>query len=984
MSIRFLFFLVLLYSLFFFDNTKLYSACANTEAGAAEKDQALQSGTFSGCGLSGGTSAFAAEFGTPQKKVDEEDTSENPELTPIEITYYDNPKDILVIDSSNLKFHFFNFKNNATITVDGRSKLDLQLYNNTSDINFNIVDGDATYKGGSTGKINIFLPNGDNSIDGQRSAMYSSSTNIDFLDIQGANEPGDTIIRRGGTFTVGYRDDENVEQKASIVIYHLSGNGIIELTTDSKLVIKHYDVNYTDDAYAIQRIRGRGEVIFDTEIFVSQLELLNATFNEYSKLLNVKSDTGGKHIFNASSEITYMDSMFNMVVNNNSHILIKELRNITEANLNDGSTIELLGEGDPFVDSNTINKIQGDGTLHINPNYTQENNNSFKINDININTLILDDGILVIENSTANYTNTETDPTNGEVIKEEKVNRRIKNITQSNSAKGGELIVQGTLIIDNINYLKKLTVCNSANTKDCSKNVNLSVKNIEYLEELEVNGGNFYLEINHTNYIDPAINVNSAIFNGGNFYAVIQDTNTIKHKNTYTVVSVPTPEDLIITQPFDSFKTLLPDWYSYQYYLSDDQTSIMLDTQRLASYSSIIAQSSYSTDYNSIAMSSYVDYIISNEIPLNITATTFTYLDLLSNNDYDTLASNLNSLIPLSKDKYIETAHFSLKEALEVSKRKGIENQKPYGVWDRREELKTPDSQFWFVGFASDGKYSTNSEGDKHKSMSYQFGYNLYNLVSNNNTEEYLYTIIGGFSTGSLANSYYNSDIFTFNIGNTLDYRDENDIVKLSLLYGLSSFKTEREYFISSYEGDDFADLDKSRLNSSSNTHEFLMDIQYSHEIFVEYLTSFSSWDNVILTPRAYFTPSVFIGEGYAEKGDYSSVELEYYVSTIFESGLGFDFSKRINFAKSSNIKIFIGFDTFYRYYNFPSTILHFEEVSSGVGVDNNTKWAGFVVNGQTGVAFDYKKSQFSGFYKRELANDYFRNIFGISYKYLF
>ena len=980
MGIRFLFFLGLFCLFIFTNKTNLYATC--------NAENALETGQFISCSDKDDKgNVIAQEFGTPQKPVDEE--KPDGELTPIEPYYWDNPENILFNGESNVKFHFFNFKRDATIDVYGKSKLNLQLYNNTTDINFNIIDGEATYRGESRGKINLFLPNGDNGIDGERGVFYSAG-NVNFIDFQGRNCVIGAVTCSGGAFFVGYKDEKGSDQPSSIVINHLSGNGVFELTNGSKAVIKKYDVVHAENPdnnalYAIQIVRGRGEVVFDTEIAVRDLGLLDATFNYYSKLYIVRSETGGKHIFNADSDIDTMELMSNMIVNNNSHILIKTLGNITETNLTSGSKLELLGEGNTGTGTNIIEKIQGEGTLHINPNYAEgSSHNAFKIKDINLNTLILDDGELVIENDTADYTNTEIDPKTEEIIKEEKVLRRIKNITKTGGAQGGELTVQGTVIFDNIDYLKKLRVCNPANASNCEKNTNLTLKKVNQLDILEVNGGKLFVELDHTNYNSAALNVGSANFKGGEFYAAIKDTNTIKHKNTYMVLSVADEANLVIENPFENFKTTLPDWYSYEYRLSDDNKNLMFDAERKASYNSMIAKSVYAGNYNANAMSSYFDDIVNRQTPLGISAKTFTYIDLLSNNNYDTLANNLNSLVPLSKDKYLKTAHFNLKEALDVSKRRGIENKKPYGIWDRRQGVSNPDDKLWFVSLASNGKYDAELSRDAHKSTSYQFGYNLYNWVSNNNREGYTYSVVGGFTKGNLDNSNYSSTMSAFNIGNTLDYRDENDIIKLSFIYGLSSFDTERDYFISNYNGEDFADLDKSRLKSSLKTHEFLMDVQYSHEIFVEYLKSFSTWSNVILVPRVYFTPSIFIGEGYSEKGEYSSLELEYYVSTIMESGFGFDVSKGINFFKGTNIKLFMGVDSFYRYYKFPSNTLSFEEVSSGVKVDNNSNWSGIVISTQAGVGFDYKKSNVSAFYKREIANDYFQNIVGVSYKYSF
>ncbi len=974
MGIRFLFFISLFFVSFFFRDHSLYAAC--------DKENSIISGSFVSCGLFNpvGDKSVVEEFGTPQKLVDE-DKPEGP-LTPIEpTTYRNNPNKIKISAASNVKFHFFNFENDVTINVMDASMFDLQLYKNTTDITLKIDDemSRIVYTGGNKGKTSVYLPACLNDY------CFRTDSDIDYLDFTSPD------FTKNGKITVGVNNTNDNEKKTEITFHEVKGNGTIELSPGSKLTIKHYEIgDWNDNTTAIMRVRGQGEVIFDTEVFVRILDVENATFNEYSKILKIQATAGGSHIFNANSDIGDMDNMNKMFIGKNVHIKVKSLGYAEEINVAEGATIEFIPEGNTSSSANNITRVQGEGIVHINPDYQGSSYyNRFSITDVNLNTLKLDEGELVISNSTPTYTITEKD-SEGKVIKEEIITRRIKHIKQTEGAKGGHITVEGTVVFDNIDHLKKLTLCNSSSQISCNDNANLTIKKVGTLESLEINKGKLYLWVDHTNYFTPSMDLKTAYFNGGEFFVMVRDTNTIRHKNTYTILSVADKEDLKFAEGVsvydkDNFKTALPDWYRYNYFLSEDEKTIMFEAERLAKYNSLILESYYADERNVVTMSSYFDEIIDKQIPLNFSTQTFTYVDILSKNDKDLLGYNMYSLIPIGKEKYIRTAHSNLKNSLEISKRNGIVSNSPYGLWDKKQGVKVPDDNVWFVQSFSNGQFDDilASLINSYDSMLFQFGYNLYNWVSNDQKEGYSYSVVGGFSKNNMKNLTYNSESISFNIGNTFDYRDENDIIKLSFIYGLSSFNTEKDYFIKVYKGEDFSDLDKSRLKSSLRTHEFLFDIQYSHEIFVEYLKSFANFNNVTLVPRVYITPSIFVGEEYNEKGQYSSIISEYYISSLLESGIGFDLSKSINFTNRSSIKMFFGADTWYKYYYIPSNNIRFEEVSSGAKMYSKN-WQGFAVSAQTGVSFDYKSSQVIAYYKRENAKGYYQNIVSIGYKYSF
>ncbi|MDR0484194.1 MAG: autotransporter outer membrane beta-barrel domain-containing protein [Alphaproteobacteria bacterium] len=997
MVIRFLFLTSLVLFGFFVNQPKLF---ADTNCSTDEgKQAALDSGDFAGCGKTQegtGQEAIIAEFGTPQKLVDEDNPDSG--LTPIEMTEYDNPDKLSFYSLSNVKFHFYKFLNNAEIDVKDNSAVDLQLYQSNVDLKFTNNANDRsviTYRGGTTGKISVYL----NTVC-TNGSCFNTNSNINHLDFQGeiTYNPDGSIntVLNGGMITIGVRNSTtNEEEPANVVIDYIKGNGTIELTDESKLTIKNYEYDDINSNLGIFSVRGGydSEVIFDTKIFIRSLAVENATFNYYSKISTISADTNkGKHIFNANSDIGNADKVNNMVINKNSHVIVESLNSINETSISKGSTLEFLG-----VDSNTteniITKVQGQGTLLINPeNWVSGTNADFKITNINLNTLLMNDGDLRITNDSATFTN-ETYDKNGDLTFSEKKEQRIKYIGRSDDkAKGGSIIIAGSVVFDNIDYLNKLSLCAVDPADSCKTNANLTLKKVNHLNELEMNGGNLYLEIGNNSNIananhSAALSVDTLTLNGGKILSVLRDTTTIKNSNTYFVLN---SKNVVLGQDIDPhsiFDTKLPDWYDWSYNLYD-MNNIMLEVNRLTKYNEVVSKNS--NDADTLKLASYFDSLIDSQTPLDISARTLTFLDILSNED--NLANNIQSLIPLSKNTYIKTSNNNLRGALDVSKSKGIVNKYPFGVWDKRQGSPTPKDSLWVVYASADGKFDTNySLDDSYNSMSMQFGYSLYNWVSPNNAEGQTFNLVGGFSKGDVNNSLHDTSISSFNFGGIMDYRDENDILKFSLLYGFSSFDTQRNYFVNTfpndiadYIGDGQSVSKEKRLSSSPTTHQILLDIQYSHEIFVEYLSTFSRWNNVILTPKIFFTPSILIGSSYTEDGEISSMKVGSYTTPIIETGGGLDASKEFNFASNSSVKVSFTTDMFYRYYNIPANSIGFAEAGSTVSLGSEGSYSGLIISPALGVYFNYKSSQFNGFYKREIASNSYQNIFGVSYKYSF
>ena len=780
--------------------------------------------------------------------------------------------------------------------------------------------------------------------------------------------------------TVGIKEDDGSETSGEIVLDQLDNSGVrIEVLKDSKLTLKKYVAE--SNTTGIFSVSGLGNILFEDskslggdDIFINNMNISKATFNGTAKITNIDAGDDSEYIFNSISSIDKITNLDNFILANGVQMNVKVLDSIKNLNLGENAKLILNGTDSTGASLNIIDKIQGKGELSIFP--SQPNNDTFTIKDINLETLSFNRGLVVIKNDTPYYTNEGSS---------EKIYRRIALVSGNTFSLTKSLTVQGTLIIDNISQMSKLTLCDTG-LGNCN-NVNLTLHNVLELENFEMNGGKLHLELSDVNLTTPKLEINNISFNGGELFSLITNT-TIISKEGITFGVVRGLDSLNVNMPYDNFKVFdLPKWYEYEYRLSDDDKTLLLDIKRNPNpytYRTIVLKSSYKDNEDILNFATYIDEVLYSEVPLDISAKTITYIDLLSDSNYDNVATSIESLFPLSRDKYLKTAHFNLKEALNSSKKKEYSQDLPFmGVRYKKGGLRGVDKKIstnkgstWFSVSVSNGKYNTNkidvkdkSNQDSYNSSMYQFGYNF---AENGDLS---YGIIGGFSQGNMNNFNYDSKIFSFNIGSNLDYRYKETNIRLSSLYGLSTFDVQRDYFISLYAGEDFPDLDKSILKSTLRTHEILFDAELSYNLIDE--------NNMMITSRVYITPSIFFGESYKEKGSYSFIEGELYLSSILESGLGIDSSYTFKEQTNSNITLFLITDAFYRYYSLPDVKIHFNEVSDGVKMDKS-EWAGLVLVPQIGVNFEYKKSNFYVHYKREIAENYYQNILGINYEYFF
>ncbi|MDR0484195.1 MAG: hypothetical protein LBH40_02825, partial [Alphaproteobacteria bacterium] len=294
------------------------------------------------------------------------------------------------------------------INVFNKSSLDFRIAGNngTSNLNFTVGDNTSaiTYRGGTSGVVRATL--------NDCTDVNCFRTNSDITSVD---------MNSGGWFTVGIGNTA-----ANVIVNTIEGNGAINLVDGSSLIINSYMYDDSDDSKAINFIRGNGSYLtVNSGIFINELSINGASFNGFAKLLNINnSGSTGNIIFNGESDIASINNSDNLIFNNNStigeinnsgtitaqngetttininnlnslsrlsisnsNVNVENLGYLGEANLNDNSTLYILGSSD-----GNINSVHGRGTLQIDGSSTK-----FHINNINLANLVFNEGELVLE-----------------------------------------------------------------------------------------------------------------------------------------------------------------------------------------------------------------------------------------------------------------------------------------------------------------------------------------------------------------------------------------------------------------------------------------------------------------------------------------------------------------------------------------------------------------------------------------------------------
>ncbi|MCL2566533.1 MAG: hypothetical protein FWE18_00345 [Alphaproteobacteria bacterium] len=873
--------------------------------------------------------------------------------------------------ASDMLFYNVQFLNPVNISVASNSRLAISARNTTATLNFTVVDSTARidYGGGASGVVNVNLNSACYSVD-----CFRSNGNITNLNFQGSNGAN------GGWFTVGARNRTGgTPQSANIIVQNIAGNGSINLTNNSSLTIQNYGYDAASNTNAINFIRGvnGGQLIANSDIFINELNVSNAAFNgDITKILNISgSGNNGSIVFNGNADITSIANSDNILFNgdaaiekiddsgsitfnngtsstitnlnslnnltlNHSIVSVDNLVSLGDVNIGRDSTLNIANSNNGF-----INAVSGNGTLQV-------DSGSTTIHNINLNNLVFNDGDIILEK----------DWTGAPHI--------INNITRTGGVEddtfsGGNLTqTEGTLIIRNIDWLNSLTI-------DGSESSHLALTNVNHIGSLNINNGGLYLVVSHDNNISTegyseVIHVDNATFNGGITTAMIRNTAELKVGELNEFLLINADNGITTTRAIDQslFSTSLSNlWWNVEVVVNpNNPKQLLMQVERMKSLVVVLNEDldvPNTLQVNDLA--EYLDELIRRGIPLEIES----YLEAYSNTPQE-LYDNLRSMIPLASDTYLKSAHYGLSSSLSISKVNAL----------------VEDKDVWALYYYSNGRFKNENEGsrDVSKANSMQFGYNFWSSANEDSQNKQSFGVIGGFSIGDTSNVNYRSDSLAFNAGGMYRYQIENNIFNISMMYGLSAFDTRRDYFISTNPVPDslmYFGVDNSRLQSSLNTHEILLDAQYGYKLQIDAL------QGAALTPRVFITPSVLIINSYTEKGPYSNMEVKSQTTPIVESGAGFDLTKGFNVYNGS-LDVSIGSDAFYRHYRIPAKRVAFAGSPFSATLGEKHGYDGFVITPKIAAGYTYKQSQFGIFYQRESAKEYFDSAVGASYKYSF
>ncbi|MDR2007540.1 MAG: hypothetical protein LBQ34_01035, partial [Alphaproteobacteria bacterium] len=626
------------------------------------------------------------------------------------------PNAVSITNNSNMEILSAILNNNVAIDVASNSKLTFGVSSGNGSLIFNLNDANSSinYRGGASGSVDVNL----NAVCGG-SDCFRTSGNIRNLNFQS-----------GSQFTVGAVEYRGDEESANVTINNVVGNGSIRLTNGSVLTITNYAYDDSNPANAIQSISGGNEFYSNaSKIFINELDVPHPIFNGYVNVLNIiKAEDV---VFNTAADIGVINNSKNIRFNSsgakinagtiensgvltiyNSLVSIDNISNTDEidvkystANITNldqvhivkvqdgpsggsivGSTVKIdnlgyLEEAD--IDSNStlniaggsnahLDAVYGDGTLHV-------EDGSIHIHNINLNNLVFDGGDITLEKDFQDAPHV------------------INNITRTDSSfAGGNLTqTQGTLIIRNIDWLNSLTI----------QGGDLALSSVNHIGSLNMNSGNLYLVVGHDNNVaydnNSVIHVDNATFGGGVTTTMVRSTAELKLNVPNQFLLIDSDNGFLATRAVNQdlfYVTLDPARWDVSVIPNpNNPNQLLLRVERICTLYEEIAGECGGVDVIDPPepprppvkdLAKYLDRLIAQGIPLDI----LDKLEVYSTTPRE-LYNNLSSLIPLSGETYLKSAHYGLSTALSVSKSNAL----------------SEDKDLWAMYYYSNGRYKDDN-----------------------------------------------------------------------------------------------------------------------------------------------------------------------------------------------------------------------------------------------------------------------------------
>lgn len=830
-------------------------------------------------------------FGEEQEHEDPEDTESD--LTPIVITEYQDDNGKIFIDNrSNINAYNVSFLRDEEISLADNTKLNLSLHENQGNLIF--ILGAPSGVINATNDTTLSLKTDptdaeytvDITIRGKRHEVKTDGNvrNITF-------ESDDSFI--SFEYLDGDGDQEffypegTANQNKTIEINNINDtNSNLEVNSSNNEIIigdSYFTLDIKGFTY-VDTLAGDGKFIINGEgkdnssnfihtFDANEIEINYATdiaevTSSYSPIITVNAPTTIGEITNN------VDSIFV-----NDELQLASFQNINNLNISAKKTVEINTDDDKT--SNTVTNINGlDATLWI---HDVKNSYYFNAKNVELDNLIIDNGIFIINNSVIDDESTTNQ-------------RVIHNVTSSQGSSNATLILEGEVLINNISHLDTLSICTNSST--CDNQAVVTLLNVDHLNTFEMGSGIVYIDV--TNDQDGIV---ADEFNllGGEINSLVLNTSSINFLGTarYNVLNSP---NIINYSETINYTTDLPPWYEYKYSMSADNKNVYLEVARIAQYYSSLPED---TEEDVKIFAQYIDQIISDDIALSKTNRVLTDLDYSSSSGGESLALHINDLQPVQT---IDQAYNSVNIAhklLNIARLNTMHNLDSYDSMPSAQLQKSfvPSSTLWLNTIVVGGDYHFVDDQISNYNMYYLEGgwmFSNYLKLEDDTMHYQEYSLIYGVGAGNIDSMLYNIDDVSFNIGLILADRYNNTMLSTTILYVNNLEDLQRYYFSdSTYE---VANL--REITGRLSVNNIMVNVDVAQDFYLQ---------DIRIKPRAFATNYFIFNTPYNEHGD-AGMRVEQNIADFIDFGASISFSKDIAIDVDDILSVNLEFISFYRY----------------------------------------------------------------------
>ncbi|MDR0484281.1 MAG: autotransporter domain-containing protein [Alphaproteobacteria bacterium] len=447
-----------------------------------------------------------------------------------------------------------------------------------------------------------------------------------------------------------------------------------------------------------------------------------------------------------------------------------------------------------------------------------------------------------------------------------------------------------------------------------------------------------------TKQAKPGLVIDSMNPYQGELAITFKDLSVLKPglKNNYEIIKTKESAIGFTRDEFEKALAVLPTWFIYDVNIINNEDSkngkgeiAWINVQRLTDYKSLISLvPGYGSDESIMNIASLIDGVVFesnvttgledvvNSLDLNSCGSSEKerrLLYLAHQGDKDALsqmqtsclrnmASNMNTLKPVSNEAYALYSHTNVSKSLDTL------------LESNREYVYSNEIYSWYKGDV--GYTSLANKG-------YDSGFNSINsmfFVGATIAPLNTFNISGmlGFGIGSLNgnDSFFDGTSNTLTAGLAGSYLTNSYYASLSTAIGLTNFRTDRNI---AFLDNQYSDNRNPVATSSLSVLELALKAEAGREFIVN--------SNTFATPKVFAAQSVLNNSGYKEFGSSGALNVESSNLLISDIGIGVELRRELIMPAFTGIKNAfwypkVGVNLVERFYNAPTTQMKFLNVA--------------------------------------------------------